>query len=423
MMPRSWGLLLLVLLAGCSSATRGVRFDMGEGEPIVLTPHPWGEPVEVDEDALKEALDRLASDAPVSPYPRQAARRLFEDSLPPRAHTKVRGHLGLISVEDPQRSQRLFIREDRDAEVELVRAYGRWCKQKNLPGDCLQLLDGGVRLDEEGKRTLAFRLALDSVWAETAEALEGLTDKDAVIAMLVTTGAVYFGLWLLPEPVSKGVAAVLTVGLIAYLGWDTVWSLIQGWRVLAEEVEVASTFDEIREAGHKYSKVMGKSAARVFVMLATVALGSTAQTMAAKLPSLPGYPQAAAMADVRGGFRLAAVGQVEAVAVSSGGVATITVAPGAVAMTARGTGGGSAKGRQTSSNSAESIKSLKARLAEHRQKLETYKDDPDAFDNQGLLKNAPSVEIRQRIIQGRIKHLEDEIRAFEKAIRDLGAEP
>jgi hypothetical protein len=39
------------------------------------------------------------------------------------------------------------------------------------------------------------------------------------------------------------------------------------------------------------------------------------------------------------------------------------------------------------------------------------------------LKNAPSPEVRQRIINRRIKHLEDEIRAFAKAIRDLGGEP
>ncbi|KFA90736.1 hypothetical protein Q664_26850 [Archangium violaceum Cb vi76] len=52
-----------------------------------------------------------------------------------------------------------------------------------------------------------------------------------------------------------------------------------------------------------------------------------------------------------------------------------------------------------------------------------YKANPDAFDNQGILRNAPSPAVRQRIINGRIKHLEDEIRAFEKAIRDLGGEP
>jgi uncharacterized protein (UPF0335 family) len=39
------------------------------------------------------------------------------------------------------------------------------------------------------------------------------------------------------------------------------------------------------------------------------------------------------------------------------------------------------------------------------------------------LRNAPSPEVRQKIIKSRIEHLEDEIRAFEKNIRDLGGEP
>ena len=46
----------------------------------------------------------------------------------------------------------------------------------------------------------------------------------------------------MPEPVSKGLAASLTAGLIAYLGVDTVWSLIQGWRLLVAEADRATSF-------------------------------------------------------------------------------------------------------------------------------------------------------------------------------------
>jgi hypothetical protein len=141
-----------------------------------------------------------------------------------------------------------------------------------------------------------------------------------------------------PEPLlSKGIAATLTVALIAYLGWDTVWSLVKGWRMLAKEVEVATTFDEIQDAGEKYGKVMGKNAARAFVMLAMAALGSTAHTLAARIPTLPGSAQAALVGAEQGGFRLAAAGQVTSVAVAPGGVITIALAPEAVAETARGT--------------------------------------------------------------------------------------
>ena len=63
-----------------------------------------------------------------------------------------------------------------------------------------------------------------------------------------------------------------------------------------------------------------------------------------------------------------------------------------------------------------SIRSLQARSAEHQAKLDAYRANPDAFDNKGILKNAPSPEVRQRIIDGRIAHLEREIKAFDSQV-------
>jgi len=51
--------------------------------------------------------------------------------------------------------------------------------------------------------------------------------------------------------------------------------------------------------------------------------------------------------------------------------------------------------------------------------LEAYNNDPDAFDNKGYLKGAPSNEVRQRIIDGRIRHLENEIKTFNKNINEI----
>ncbi|WP_338052856.1 AHH domain-containing protein [Pyxidicoccus trucidator] len=290
--------------------------------------------MELEEEEFEEALQQLGRDVSISSNPRRAALRLFEDSLWPRTSSGASERVGIVTIGRPRQSLEV-VPEEQEARGKLAGDYGRWCQRERLPRDCLHLLDAGPTLDEEGKRTLAFRLAIDVVWDETAEALEDLTDKDAVIAMLATTGAVYFGLWLLPEPISKGVAAVLTVGLVAYLGWDTVWSLIQGWKVLAEEVRAATTFEEVQAAGEKYGRVMGQHAARTFVMLAMAALGSTAQTMAAKLPTLPGSAQAALVGTEQGGFRLAGAGQVVSVEVAAGGVITIALDPGAVAATAR----------------------------------------------------------------------------------------
>jgi hypothetical protein len=105
-----------------------------------------------------------------------------------------------------------------------------------------------------------------------------------------------------------------------------------------DEADRATTFIELREAGERYGKLMGRNAARAFAMLATVALGNTAPGLAAKVPTLPGSVQAAARARTHVGIRLAAVGQVESVIVSAESV-TIALAPGAVAMSAQGSDG------------------------------------------------------------------------------------
>ena len=49
----------------------------------------------------------------------------------------------------------------------------------------------------------------------------------------------YMALLILPEPLSKAVAVSLTLYMVAYLGWDTFWSIIGGWRKLTAESEAA----------------------------------------------------------------------------------------------------------------------------------------------------------------------------------------
>jgi hypothetical protein len=159
-------------------------------------------------------------------------------------------------------------------------------------------------------------------------------------------------LLVLPEPVSKGVAALLTLGAMAYLGWDTVWRLIDGWLVLMKEVDRTTTFDGIYAAGEKFGDTMGEKATRAFVMLAMVAMGNTASGMAATLPKLPGAGQAAIVAETQLNIRFTApsLAQVESVAISAEGV-TIALAPNAMAMAARGSSGGKAGAKAAPPNS------------------------------------------------------------------------
>ncbi|MBN8233550.1 AHH domain-containing protein [Corallococcus macrosporus] len=318
---------MLLVGTGCA-ASRSVLLSTDRGATRVHTPRRDVRPPALEEDAFVATVADLARTAPVSTHPLETARRLLAATPPSRPYAQVRGHLGLVSVQEPGRGHLQLT--EAPAE-ELTAAYGRWCKRKALSGDCLHLLEHGPSLDEDGKRTLAFSIALDLVWDETGDALRGMTDREAVLSMIVTTSAMYLGLWLLPEPVSKGIAATMTAVLIAYLGVDTVWSLIHGWMRLAEAVAEATTFEALRDAGEQYGRVLGENAARAFVMLATAALGSTAETLAAKVPTLPGSAQASLVGVAQGGFRLGAAAQVESVAVSATGDILLTLAPGAVA--------------------------------------------------------------------------------------------
>jgi hypothetical protein len=76
-------------------------------------------------------------------------------------------------------------------------------------------------------------------------------------------------------------------------------------------------------------------------------------------------------------------------------------------------------GGATEAERQRSIRSLEQRLAEHVAKLAAYRANPDAFDNQGFLRNAPSPEVRKRIVDGRIRHLEGEIANFQRQIATL----
>lgn len=58
------------------------------------------------------------------------------------------------------------------------------------------------------------------------------------------------------------------------------------------------------------------------------------------------------------------------------------------------------------------IKSEYEQLLDHVNKLEKYKANPLKYDNKGFLKNAPTEQIRQQIIESRILKLEKEIQTF-----------
>jgi len=84
------------------------------------------------------------------------------------------------------------------------------------------------------------------------------------------------------------------------------------------------------------------------------------------------------------------------------GVATDTTAP-----------------RVLTTSEQRALRSLQSQVEAHTAKLNDYMANPDAYDNQGLLARAPSPQIRQRIIDGRIRHLQTEIKTFQDQITKI----
>ncbi|WP_163999181.1 AHH domain-containing protein [Pyxidicoccus caerfyrddinensis] len=337
-MTRRWAvpLFLLFVGTGCSTA-RLVRLQMDHDVTLVTPREEEGtaqEEAEVDDAEFQEVMVDLARDVRPFSNPLREARALF--GVPRRGGVywyEGRGHRLIPLSEDAGADGPRLL--ESYADDELTRDYGRWCERREQPGDCLRLLDEGPLLASDGKYALAMAIAMDSVWQETADALKAVANPEALLATVTASVTMYMLLWALPEPVSKGLAALLTATAIAYLGVDTVWRLLDGWVSLVRKVDRATSFEQLSEVGEEYGAVLGESAARVFIMLTTAAIGNTAG-LAVKASGLPGSAQAALMVEAQAGYSYVAIGGVESVAMTAEGF-TIALAPNAVAMSIRGT--------------------------------------------------------------------------------------
>ncbi|WP_224372956.1 restriction endonuclease fold toxin 5 domain-containing protein [Hyalangium versicolor] len=337
---RRWAVVLLFAsLAGCSTPRNIVRLDTGRGEPRVHAPRRDVEQAEMSQEEFQQAVAKHAPSVPAVERPLEYAGRLF--GVPERSGWYwYEGRSQRLMASEPSSHHNLRLLPE---DEELNRRYLLWCEQRWEGGDCLRLLVDKPFLDGDARYALAMAIAQSKVLGAMKEELARQVSPQALVATIVGGLTMYAILLALPEPVSKGIAAVLTVGAMAYLGWDTVWRLIDGWLVLMKEVDQATTFEAISASGEKFGDTMGEKAARAFVMLAMVAMGNTATGMAATLPKLPGAGQAAVVAEAQLGIRFTApaLAQVESVAINTEGV-TIALAPNAVAMATRDISGGNA---------------------------------------------------------------------------------
>ncbi|HEX8437144.1 MAG TPA: hypothetical protein VF697_18685, partial [Archangium sp.] len=175
-----------------------------------------------------------------------------------------------------------------EAEAALKEKYLRWCQPRG-GGDCLGLFADGPYLRTDDRRTLALALAFGGVLDETRAALGRELSPQVLLSSLVWAAGLYLALWLLPEPSTKAVAGALSVVLLAWLGVDAMWGLMDGWASMAHRAHEATTFEELREAGEAFGRRIGTDAARALILAVATLSGRTLGEVATHLRALPRF--------------------------------------------------------------------------------------------------------------------------------------
>ena len=383
-----WALPVLLLLGACATshppggtltgsggsstltpppAPRQASFaDSGAGleglveyEVVVLEPGGGGplRPVAVPRADFLRAVRENARQIQLNGRsPREAALEWLKDQVEQHPEWAQRSGTWVAEVYKGRVLSLVPVDEDSSLTTEaneaLRRHYLAWCARGQGGGDCLRLLDDAPYLKADDRRTLALALSFGSVLEETKAALGRELDPQVLVASCMWTLGAYLALWLMPEPTTKLLAAGLSVVLVAWLGVDTLWGLMDGWASMATLAHEATTFDELREAGEGFARVLGTDAARAMILAVGALTGRTLGDVAARVRALPGYGVANARWQAQGGA--AVLGRVEVMVAEEGALARAVAAvetvaatphgPMAVVMLKKARGGGASSG-------------------------------------------------------------------------------
>jgi len=305
-------------------------------------------PVPIGRGEFQRTLEQFAHDIRQEAPPQETARELLEAKLELEGNWLVEVYRDRVLTLVPEDAGLLAPEEEQALREE----YLGHCESRG-GGDCLGLFTDGPYLRTDDRRTLALALSLGPVLEESRTALARELDYQAVMASLVWAVGLYCAMWLVPEPTTKGAAAVVSALLVAWLGVDTVWKLMDGWAKLATRAHEARTFAELRQAGEEYAKVLGTEAARALILAVATLTRRTLGEVAAKVRTLPGHSFAATQWETQGGAAVLgrvqavemAVAQERALATAVATVETVVATPHgaiAVAMLKKRTGGSGA---------------------------------------------------------------------------------
>jgi hypothetical protein len=265
--------------------------------------------VALTHEEYQRAVARLGQHFQVQGTPQEAAQGLLQAMPEEELLAEVYRDRSLTLV--PLNDKGPLVPE---AEAALKEKYLRWCQPRG-GGDCLGLFTDGPYLRTDDRRTLALALAFGSVLDETRAALGRELSPQVLLSSLVWAAGLYLALWLLPEPSTKAVAAALSVVLLAWLGVDAMWGLMDGWASMAHRAHEATTFEELREAGEAFGRRIGTDAARALILAVAALSGRTLGEVATHLRSLPRFNQMQAQWTAQGLEGSVAVALQEVVAV------------------------------------------------------------------------------------------------------------
>jgi len=314
-------------------------------EPVVVVQVELVEPrsstrvMAITKAEFQRAVQFLSAGFRVEGTPQETAQRLLQTM--PAEELLAEVYRGRVLSLVPLNDKGPLVPE---AEAALKEKYLTWCEKRG-GGDCLGLFTDGPYLRTDDRRTLALALAFGTVLDETFTALGREVSPQAVVSSLLWAAGLYLALWLVPEPATKAVAASLSVILVAWLGVDAVWGLMDGWARMAHRAHEATTFAELRDAGEEFGRRIGTDAARAMLLAVATLSGRTLGEVATHMRSLPRFNQVQAQWAAQGfrGSVTVAVQEVVAVEMAAAGesralaIFTSPQAPSALGMLSQST--------------------------------------------------------------------------------------
>jgi hypothetical protein len=352
--PRRSAALLALLVLGVSCAS-DMSAELPERAPDQQYP---GTAAEAETDTEERLLAVLPTNFPATRISQEQFTRalvsLVKDMpLPEKEASRPLPHPGRRIVLTSSSATRVAWLSP------LAQDYGRFCAQRGTPDDCLNRFDDGPELDDDDKRAIALALAISPALDAADAEIRAMISPTRLLTMVSLSITGYMALLIVPEPISKGVAAVATVLLWGYLGWE-LWDLIRAYIRLSEESAQATRFDQLREAGNRFASTIGPNSVRLIVLVGTAAVGGTL-SLASKAPKLPGFGQVARTAEATGGIRAAtaAAGAERIIISASEGSVRAILPRNALAMSSEG-GQATARAGALVSKTYRAFKSFRA---------------------------------------------------------------